>query len=133
MVETRRRAGFLHETVLRLLRDQPGAVSGLRLVDMIQAEGDAIPPSLVFRALRRLTDRGAVRKIALAKGYVVAGDAAPIDLVCRACGGLAETSAPEALAELHRAVATTGFAGTRMVVEVSGLCGRCAERRGSPR
>lgn len=133
MAKARRHAGFLHETVLRLLRDQPGAVSGLRLAEMIQGEGHAIPPSLVFRALRRLSDRGAVRKVALARGYVVTDAAAPIDLVCRACGGLATISAPEARTDLHRAVAATGFAGTHLMVEISGLCSRCAARQGGPR
>lgn len=128
--DARRSAGFLQQTVLRLLRDQSGPTSALRLTEMIHAEGHAVQPSLVFRALRRLTDMGAVRKVELARGYVVAGETPAIDLVCRACGGLTASEAGALHAALRDAVAATGFAAARQIVEVTGLCARCADARG---
>lgn len=130
--DARRNAGFLQQTVLRLLRDQNGATSALRLTEMLHDEGHAVQPSLVFRALRRLTDSGAVRKIELARGYVVADESAAVDLVCRACGGLTAREAGALHAVLRDAVAATGFAGARQIVEVTGLCARCAAAAADP-
>jgi Fur family zinc uptake transcriptional regulator len=126
MAESRRRAGLLHETMLHLLRDQPGPLSGVQLARMMRETGHPVPPSLIFRAVRQLTERGAVRKIEVAKGYVLADGPAPVSLFCRTCGASTELESAETLDALRRAASVAGFTPARYIVEVPGVCDRCA-------
>ncbi len=61
----------------------PGA---LDIGRMLRREGDLVPPNTVFRALRELIDRGAARKVMVARGYAPGSGAGMISLYCRACG-----------------------------------------------
>ncbi len=115
----------LQDHVLRLLQDHdPRPLTGLGLAAMLRAEGHAAPASLVFRAIRRLIDRGLVRKIHVASAYAPVGDSCAIILWCRACGEVTEIESADGFARLRRAAA--GLADARYIVELAGRCSRCA-------
>jgi Fur family zinc uptake transcriptional regulator len=123
------RASFLYEKVLRLLRDRyPQPVTGLQLTAMLEAQGESAPPSLVFRAIRRLIELGKARKVHIASGYAPVGNPDAIVLWCRACGEISEVECAAAADRLRRAAAAAGLAEPRHVVEVPGICGKCAGR-----
>lgn len=129
MAEGRRGSGFLHHRVLRLLKaGQPYPLTGLQLVERLQAEGDTVSVSQVYRALRRLVEDGAIRKILVAGGYAPVWQEPAILLWCRTCGALREIPCPAAFARLHRIAETAGMTDTRCRIEVPGTCADCSER-----
>lgn len=126
MAEGRRGMVFLHQRVLRLLlAHHPRPLSGLELVALLQAEGDMVSASQVYRALRRLTDEGAARKILVAGGYLPVGQEAAL-LWCRGCGKVEAAACPDAFRRLNALARRAGLAGPNCRIEVPGLCADCA-------
>ena len=111
---------------MRILRDQTRPLSGLQLTAMLRDEEYPASPSLVFRAIRRLIDRGAIRKILVAGGYAPIREDFAIRLFCSRCGKLREIPCTETFDALDHVAATLGFGVLDHIVEVEGLCGRCA-------
>lgn len=126
MAEPRRRSGYLRETVLRVLENAGRPVSALEIREMVLREGFTVPPSLVFRAVRQLVVRGAIRKIHLARGYCPGDGQAAIALVCGQCGRVTEIACDEIFQALDRVAGAEGFAASRHVVEVPGVCRDCS-------
>jgi hypothetical protein len=95
--------GTLQEILLRLLRDAARPVGGLELTDLLGRDGYIVASSLVFRAIRRLLDRNAIRKIQLAGGYVIRGPVPRISLCCSRCGAWDEIAHDFSFARLDAA------------------------------
>ncbi|NYT42552.1 transcriptional repressor [Sphingomonas sp. R-74633] len=126
MAEGKRNSGFLHDRVLRLLKAQhPHPLTGLQLAELLQAEGDVVPVSQVYRALRRLIDEGAIRKILVAGGYAPVWRESVVLLWCRVCGEVREVPCPEVFQRLE-AIAG-GLKAPHCLIEVPGVCAACAE------
>lgn len=125
----KRGAGFLHERVLRLLETHhPQPRTGLELVEALRAVGEVVPPSQVYRALKRLIDAGEACKVLVAGGYLPAGPAPAMLFWCRGCGAVQAVACPELFARLEAGAVAAGMREVRSVVEVPGLCGSCAGR-----
>lgn len=117
---------------MALLAHEKRPLGGLALVDLLQAEGEFVPSSLVFRALRDLIGRGAIRKLHLAGGYVPAGEAWAIDLLCTQCGMIATVRDEKPFLAIARAAEAAGFRVRLPVVEVVGVCRRCRNSGETP-
>jgi Fur family zinc uptake transcriptional regulator len=129
MASGKRLPGFLHQRVLRLLEaGYPHPLTGLQLVELLHAEGDGVPASQVYRALRRLIDEGAARKVLVAGGYVPVGPAPVALLWCRGCDTVEAVPCPELFGRLEAGAGAAGLAAMRFVVEVPGLCAVCARQ-----
>ena len=94
-----------------------------------------VAPPTVYRALDFLVRQGFVHRVerldafAVCSAVAAGGDAhahAPQFLICRRCGAALELHDPSVGRALARAAARTGFAAGHAVVEVEGLCARCA-------
>lgn len=126
MAEARRRSGDLRETVLRVVADADRPLSVLELRERLRGDGPAVAASLAFRAVRKLVDRGEIHKIWVARGYVLGGGDAGISLFCRRCGKATWLARGEIAVALDRIAGARGFAISRHIVEVSGICHECA-------
>lgn len=126
MAEPRRRSGLLSETVLRVLIDAGRPLSGTKLRELVREEGLSVQQSLIFRAIRQLIDRGKIRKIWAAGGYAPDSGEPTITLVCRQCGDVTEIAHDETFVALGRMAAAEGFAISRPIVEVCGVCVACS-------
>ena len=82
-------------------------------------------PSLVFRELRKLVDRKAIRKIWVARGYMRGSDAPAIALFCKGCGSVVEIACDETFDALDRLAAHQGFSVSRVILELPGVCWAC--------
>ncbi|MEP9357719.1 hypothetical protein [Sphingomonas sp. KR3-1] len=128
MAERAPRADRLPDIVLAILRQRAEPLTGVQLTELLRAEGQAAPLSAVFRAIRRLVDRGLARKIWIARAYVAVSAAAIIALHCRRCGALCEVEGTGVHEALDRLAAVRGFRAATAIVEVPGLCWRCRGR-----
>lgn len=129
MAERQRARRFLHERVLALLEaGYPHPLSGLQLAERLLAEGDPVPASQVYRALKRLIDEGRARKVLVAGGYVPVRLASAILLWCRGCGAVEALASPELFAHLKDHAHAARLTVSDCVVEVPGRCAACSGR-----
>ncbi|MFA6114447.1 MAG: transcriptional repressor [Sphingomonas sp.] len=125
MAENRRRAGYLRETVLQALHAARRPLSALELRQIFHRQGDPIGPNLIFRGIRQLVERGAIRKVLVARGYAPGSGECRVTLFCRQCGQVTEITCADAFDALDEVAMAGGFAVSRHIVEVSGVCGSC--------
>jgi Fe2+ or Zn2+ uptake regulation protein len=128
MARKRRRPGHVREAVLRLIQNAPRPLGALEIEKLLFREGEIVPPNTVFRALRELIDHGMIRKVVVARGYAPGSGAQKISLFCRTCGEVTEVAGDTMFDALDDLAAASGFTISRHIVEVAGLCDRCAGR-----
>lgn len=104
-------------------------MGGQEITEKMRREGISAPPSLVFRALRGLLDRGDIRKVHVARGYVRARYGLAATLFCSQCGKVCEVACPEPIKALEEAARLRGFVVSRYILEVCGICCVCAGRQ----
>lgn len=126
MARPKRPDGTLQDNVLRLLREEARPLSGTELTELLAQGGYVVPSSLVFRAIRRLLDTNAIRKVHLARGYVIREPASRISLCCSRCGAWDAIAHDLSFARLDKIAGQLGFTVSGRVIEVAGICGRCS-------
>ena len=129
MARTRRPPGELDRLILALIEREGRPLSGHMLMEMLRREGRDVAVSLVFRALRKLCEQGALHKLLLARGYVRARSDHEIYLCCTGCGAIGLVVDDEPFGAIRRAAEGKGFRVGRPLVEVAGLCGPCSRRK----
>lgn len=116
--------------VLRLMAQQPGAISAYDLLDLLRvAEPQAKPPT-VYRALDFLLEQGFIHRVESANSYVLCHHfEEPTHtsalFICDRCKIVTErptVGIEEALAQLAK---QSGFTLRHSVVEAHGLCTEC--------
>lgn len=120
----------IREQVLQLLAEHGKPVKAYDLLDMMQSRIGANAPPTVYRALDFLLAHGFIHKLASINAYVAChhpsiGHSVPF-LICDNCQSAIELE-DDSIAEglLHKARAL-GFVARAQVLEVHGLCRRCA-------
>lgn len=114
-----------------LLDESKGFRSAQDLHAELRARGETIGLTTVYRTVQSMADAGAVDTLRTDTGELIyrkCSDTHHHHLVCRVCGYTVEI-AGRRVEEWARATASEhGFSGVEHTVELSGLCGRCAER-----
>ena len=115
--------------VLAVLAAKDCAVSAYDVIEHLRSSYPRIAPTTVYRALSALTERGQVHRLESQNAFVACKcdrhDHAAILSVCTDCGAVDESSAPAIVADLSDLMKETGFAATRHVIEIHGLCASC--------
>lgn len=130
LAETRgQRMTKIRRKVLRLLLENPEPSKAYDLLDNLDGEGSAKPPT-IYRALDFLQDVGLAHKIESLNAYVACGHAShnhsAVFMICDQCGGAEELHALATTEALSTETETAGFKVTRAVIEARGLCRACA-------
>lgn len=122
------RLTILRRKVLELVWSNHRPVGAYELLEQLQANGSAAPPT-VYRALDFLQAQGLVHRLASLNAFI--GCSHPQAehtaqfLICRSCRNLAELAddgLSKAVADSARSV---GFQAEEQVVEIVGVCERC--------
>jgi Fur family zinc uptake transcriptional regulator len=88
----------------------------------------------VYRALKFLSGYGFVHRIESRNAYLgclrphAAGDLV-LFMICDRCGAVAETSSTQAASIIETAAREAGFTPKSWVIEISGMCTHCREKR----
>jgi Fur family zinc uptake transcriptional regulator len=124
-----RRAGELDGLLVALIEREGRPLTGQMLTQMLRDQGEIVAASLVFRALRKLVERGSLHKLLTGRGYVPARAPREIYLCCTACGAVAQIAHQASFDRIAQAAGRSGFRVTRPIVEVAGRCARCSGPR----
>lgn len=118
--------------VLRLMSQQPGAISAYDLLDLLRiAEPQAKPPT-VYRALDFLMDQGFIHRVESANSYILCHHfGQPMHtsalFICDRCSQVTERTTEDVEKTLQKLAKESGFALRHSVVEAHGLCTGCVE------
>ncbi len=120
----------LREKVLQIVWRSHKPVGAYQVLDELARTHKAARPPTVYRALDFLIAEGLIHKIESLNAYLGCGEAGVAHtsqfLICRACGTAEEIVDPKLDQALDAAAKRARFTVERKVVEIAGLCGRCA-------
>jgi Fur family ferric uptake transcriptional regulator len=98
---------------------------------LLRTQGDSVGLTTVYRHLQVLADRGEVDVLRREDGETLyrrcATDSHHHHLVCRLCGRTVEIAGPEIEAWTAQVATREGFVDVMHTVEISGVCGTCAD------
>jgi len=124
-----KRGEELQAQVLAVLRRRRGPLSAYDILGEFREANPKIAPTTIYRALAALTERGRVHRLESLNAYIACQcdrhQHAPVLSICDGCGAVEESVAPDVLKELSRVACKSGFAPTRHVIEVHGVCEAC--------
>ncbi|MGX9965433.1 Fur family transcriptional regulator [Roseomonas sp. F4] len=126
----------LRRQVLRLVLQSGQPIGAYALLDQLRGARRGAAPPTIYRALDFLLAQGLIHKVERLNAFIGCDEAGhghahghdhPHQfLICGQCGTTAEICDPATLAALAAAAARQGFVPHRTMVEVEGLCARCA-------
>lgn len=123
----------LRRRVLEEVAGSHHAVGAYEILERLsQKERTRMAPISVYRALDALLEMGVVHRLESRNAYFACHAAhgkngsRQIVLACERCALVAELAMPAAFEAIDGAARGTGFAPSRVMVEVAGLCANCA-------
>jgi len=121
----------LRRKVLSLLLKSHGPAKAYDLLKDLDGQVAAKPPS-VYRALEFLMEMGLAHRVESLNAFVPCGHwdhgHAAVFLICESCGSAGEMHAGISMQKLGEEVASVKFQMRSAVMEIRGLCARCATR-----
>ena len=116
--------------ILNCVAQSHSAMGAYDIIARMSERGTRPAPITVYRALDFLLAHGLVHKIESRNAFVACshaheGEPAAM-LICENCGLVAEVDMPDAFALLKSAARGQGFTDRQSVVEITGICSRCA-------
>ena len=125
----RMRAEEMQVEVLAVLGRNRGALSAYDVLEQLRQSYPRIAPTTIYRALTALTERGQVHRLESCNAFIACKcDEHEHDAVlsiCNDCGMVEESVAPSVTTQLFSLAKKSGFAASRHVIEVHGICASC--------
>ena len=119
----------IQKEVLIILRRHRIPRSAYDVLGELRQISPKIAPPTVYRALAALTHGGRVHRLESMNAFIACQcdqhDNASVLSVCDDCGTVEERVAPNLLEELSGIARQSGFAPSRHVIEIHGLCSAC--------
>lgn len=119
----------LDRQLLEQLRASNRPLGAYEIARLSRQTPSPLAPNQVYRILDRLIERGAVLRIELLSAYMPAPDVPTGLAVCKDCQTVTAFDAATLPDGLDRFCHAQGFALTKMIIEISGLCLPCQARR----
>ena len=119
----------IRQDVLSVLRRFDSPMSAYGVIGELRGLYPKIAPPTVYRALAALIKQGHIHRIESMNAYLACGREAhkksAVISICNDCGAVEENLAPMILEQLSRLLSQSGFAPSRHVIEVHGVCSSC--------
>lgn len=117
--------------VLRLMAQQPSAISAYDLLDLLRVSEPQAKPPTVYRALDFLLEQGFIHRVESVNSYVLCHHFEKPShtsalFICDRCSLVTEKTTDSIEEHLTTLAKESGFVVRRSVVEAHGLCAKCA-------
>lgn len=129
MASAHRAPADLDRLVLEQLRASNRALGAYAIAQRSRRTPSPLAPNQVYRILNRLIERGIVRRVELLSAYICIQPGQTGVAVCRNCRTVAAFEADVLSDPLESFCRARGFAPSKAIIEVSGLCPHCHPRR----
>ena len=124
-----KRRGKTQADVLAILRRHRKPMSAYGVLGELRQSNPKIAPPTIYRARAALTERGQVHRLESLSAFIACRRErhhhASVMSICDDCGVVEESAAPDLLKELSSIAGKSGFAPTRHVIEIHGVCASC--------
>jgi Fur family zinc uptake transcriptional regulator len=133
-VERNLRFTDLREQVFAEIAATNGAIGAYEILERLSVKGTRLAPISVYRSIDALIDAGVIHRLESKNAYFAcrrhehATKGRPIFLSCERCGSVTEAEAQAIFDQINDTARRAGFEPRVKFVEVSGLCGRCADK-----
>ncbi|MEM1372808.1 MAG: Fur family transcriptional regulator [Pseudomonadota bacterium] len=121
----------LRADVIDALQRADKPLSAYDILAELREFNPKMAPTTIYRALAALTETGRIHRLESLNAYLLCesdehghGHDAILS-ICDDCGSVEETTAPELIASMSKALGEGGFEATRHVVEIHGTCSDC--------
>lgn len=115
--------------VLKMLQLSRAPLSAYDVLAELQRANPKTAPTTVYRILNSLIESGEAHRLESKNAFIACQcnheQHPSIMTICNQCGQVEERVAPELAQTLSRLTEQFGFAPTRHVIELQGLCGAC--------
>ena len=120
------------QAVLEVLLASHRAQGAYDIMEQIDWRGRRPAPAVVYRALDFLVSHGLAHKIESLNAFMACANAdhahKPMIMICRDCSEVAEFEASGIGRAIAKAARENNFVADETTVEVTGLCGACAQK-----
>ena len=121
----------LRREVLDLILRARAPLTAYQLLDLLKSTRKSAVPPTIYRALEFLIENRLIHRIERLNAFVSCAEtdhdhADAQFLICHKCGAVAEIEDHAVSAALAAAAAARGFRPSRAIVELDGLCAKCA-------
>ncbi|MDD2876499.1 MAG: Fur family transcriptional regulator [Acidiphilium sp.] len=121
----------LRRAVFALILQAKTPATAYELLDRLRATHKAATPATVYRALEFLSENVLIHKVESLSAFIPCAEAARHNhaaqlYICRQCGTVAEHEDRAVAQALGAAAAKLGFQPANIIVEIEGVCARCA-------
>ena len=122
--------------IIKILRDAGKHLSAYDITAAMSASNPKIAPTTIYRVLAVLVDKGLVHRLESTNSYMACKhegrhDAAILS-ICHSCGEVEESNAPGLIDEIANAASEIGFAPSKHVLEMHGVCSSCEPQKAAP-
>ena len=118
----------LDALVLALLEESNHPLTAYQIAGRSDERGAPMTATQVYRVLDRLISDGKVQRIELLAAYLPVQSEPQGFIVCRCCQAVQTVSVTGLRSAAYRVCRAAGFAASRSIFEVSGVCADCARR-----
>lgn len=122
----------LRRRILELIWQSHKPVGAYELLEQLQQEGKAAPPT-VYRTLDFLLENGLVHRLASKTAYYGCSHPGRQHsgqvLICESCNVLAELDDCKIKTEIDASATAVGFEVHQQLVEISGICPSCRKEK----
>ncbi|AUH02287.1 zinc uptake transcriptional repressor Zur [Pectobacteriaceae bacterium CE70] len=120
------------QEVLRLMAQQPGAISAYDLLDLLRVSEPQAKPPTVYRALDFLLEQGFIHRVESTNSYVLCHHFEEHNhtsalFICDRCGQVTERQTVGVEENLQQLAKQSDFILRHSVVEAHGLCSACQQ------
>jgi Fur family zinc uptake transcriptional regulator len=120
--------------VQRILADADKPMTAYDIIPILSKKLEhTIAPTTVYRALNHLTEHGTVTRIESRNAYVLCQHPHEshdcLFFICRSCGVATEAPDNKVSRLLHKEADMLGFDVSRQILEIVGLCTKCAKQK----
>ena len=126
-----RAARISEDDVLAILHRQTRPMSAYDVMAELRPIHPKVAPTTIYRLLSALSEKGHVHRVESLNAFVACSHAShaqsAIMSICDACGSVEETLSSALVKNLAGITGKSGFAPSRHVIEVHGVCATCNE------
>jgi Fur family zinc uptake transcriptional regulator len=124
----------MRRKVLEVLAASHKPLGAYEIIDSVATSGPRPAPITIYRALDFLMEQGLVHRIESRNAFLACvhhhdSGAVVAFMICEACGTVGEAASAAMGDVLAQAARQAGFAPKMSVVEITGICAHCRQRR----
>ena len=121
------RADQLDSDLLQVLAASEIPLSAYEIATRLRESVRHVMAVSIYRSLHRLCAEQRVERVEMVSGFRIKDTPGAVLAICAQCGRTVSVRVVSEHAAIEQAIAAIGFVASKVALEASGVCSRCAE------